>query len=472
MARSALTWLVLLPDRLVRWDPPARPASSDEVMFQTTPRPPTEDLARLVKTALGESPPGRQVLVLAAELPLRSVTLPEAAITDTGELEAALAFELGDALDLIPGAAGVGHVEVESLAGERSFLVSALEHTTLERLRDAIESEGATLLGLAPAAGLPVALGAGQESEDRIELWPDLAVRVRCEAGVVRRTVSQGDPRAELWPADFGLESGSDEDAGGAERVYLEAAPQLLGPAFAAPEAGSPPAIRSLTDNATLSVWLRAAHSLIRDPTELPLIKPTSRPLSTRALQAFGALALVLIAAACFAHDRFLRREIAALNAVIDEAGEPIRRRSALTKSIKALTKQLGDLRAREIELAATVESREQGARKRRVRLARLLAGLARSVDSGTEIASLDGDAETLVVHGRSAHAAGPGKLARGLARDLAGLGWQIRPAHTRYVAAPELEAGGYWAFSIHLRDELPMPKARPVKPAAKGESP
>lgn len=68
--------------------------------------------------------------------------------------------------------------------------------------------------------------------------------------------------------------------------------------------------------------------------------------------------------------------------------------------------------------------------------------------------------------------AAGPGKLARGLARDLAGLGWQIRPAHTRYVAAPELEAGGYWAFSIHLRDELPMPKARPVKPAAKGESP
>ena len=98
-----------------------------------------------------------------------------------------------------------------------------------------------------------------------------------------------------------------------------------------------------------------------------------------------------------------------------------------------------------------------------RLRVARLLAVLARQDPDQMVLEKIDGSGEHVVLHGLSLRPEAVNALAKILSSELGPLGWQVQVPNEQ--AREMLVGGGPWQFEVHIQDARRRPPANRPSP-------
>jgi hypothetical protein len=220
---------------------------------------------------------------------------------------------------------------------------------------------------------------------------------------------------------------------------------------------GDAPAV-SLAQDASLKRWLGAwAEQLGKARLALPRVTPAPRPISATGRRNLGLALTAAAAGFCAAHYfLWMKPEVARLGEALRAAQEPGKRKAEQEKQIK-------DLESRRQALAQQVKEYERdtlamGVQRRR--FARFLEVLAAEKSDDLIIRQIDNVAGEPRISGVCLKAGAADRLAGSLEKALRELHWNVPPA-TKQALGLRLD-GGPWAFTLQLKEVLPVP-AGPV---------
>lgn len=461
MFRSANTILFLTPDRIVRADLDGEQVSA----FWSDSRPPVEDLAMLVESALrlgGKR--RRRVWILATEL--WSQVVPILADATRGisrnELQRVLAFEAEPLSGLSAFEATLGHTLVASDGYHRHYWLTQLSTWELSQIEETLQQHGCTLGGVMHPGGLPrpVPPHTASQSWQRIELWPENVILLHGHGRQVETQIIAGGSGREVWKQD--AEEWFRTHGLAEQRSLLVFRGEDVGGGF-----GDETEQIDLGTDAALKSWLEGWGSLLtRDETAVPLVRPAPEPMPARSqVLIAGALASGVIAG-CFLLHRSVEGRLAETRAETQQLEERTSRFESFDGEIKTLTEQLDGVTERREQLERNLATYEGAITAQRQRIAALLAVLASERPEHLMIERIEHSGDRLTISGTSLGPEAATSLAVSLNRQVGRLGWQI--GLPRQQAGSLENAGAPWRFRLDLVD-VEVPPTEPA-PAVAGQ--
>lgn len=316
------------------------------------PRPVNRSVAEAIEA--GALPGGRiggPVWVLLDEVSVHTLSLPARTVRGLGdgEIEQALGYEAQMLSGLSAAEAALAWRTLPSSPaspsynGERWFWIAQMPRAERDELERALRVQGARLLGLAHACGLPARLGARTRADGtwkRLEVWPDVTAEIESTAeDAIHVRIQRADPTRRR------------RDGAGT----LPETEQLVAHAHAAsPSLDEDVATFALDDENALSTFLCAwATVLASDPRSVPVLLAPARPVATRTIVAGAVASTLLAAGACFWHFRTLAREreeaaseLALVTRPTEQRNAAVAERSTLESELTALARERETLEA------------------------------------------------------------------------------------------------------------------------------
>jgi Tfp pilus assembly protein PilN len=284
----------------------------------------------------------------------------------------------------------------------------------------------------------------------RVELWPGAIVCLAAGGdGGLRVHVVNSDPRPDRWRRD--ADSWNDRPAAGKHREWLHAT--------AAVEPDELPAEGRvcLAESSCAERFLRAwALELSAGAERVPLIRPAKRPMSAAKRRALAAVAAAVCLVACAGHYLVVETIRRARVAETARLRQPAEQLAQLKKEGDGLRGKRDKLRAECDRLGADLNNCQQVMRFQRLRVARLLAVLARQDPDQIVLEKIEGSGDHIVLHGVSLRPEAVNALAKTLSSELGPLGWQVQVPNEQ--AREMLVNGGPWQFDLHIQDAAPPP--------------
>ena len=182
------TILLITHDRLIRADlRPGRAAGMADLHEER--RPAADDLPSLVEAALrlGRTRPGN-VWILSSELWTQVLSLPSEALSGlkAEDLSRALGFEAEPFSGINALEAAAAQVPLPGEGSQRAFWLTEISAVQLQQIDEIVKQSGGRLLGMSHPGGLPRPLclpPEGQETWQRVELWPGAVICIEGGAG-------------------------------------------------------------------------------------------------------------------------------------------------------------------------------------------------------------------------------------------------------------------------------------------------
>jgi hypothetical protein len=322
-------------------------------------------------------------------------------------------------------------------------------------LRGAVAAaRGARLAAVGHPGGIRLERGVAQ-----LELWPNFALHYGADN---RRLELRG------WSGpDAATDAGADPEvaadlASGRLRLLRADASTLV--------EGGGGGLLDFSNPEAVAFWAgrlaEACDPLSGRPLALPLISIPRPPVSAKTLvfSALGAgLAALLLVLAHYSLSKSIERrdteELARLKAPAEKLAEDKSQIADLKKRIAELDKQFAE--------AGTKDSGPVDPFSHRIRLGRLLSGIAAATHPETVVLAIRPDSLSTRLEGIASTPTGAQSLATRLDESLAAGGW--RAALVRRTAKLRQSDGGPWSFEIRLLPERPVDAktTAAAKPAA-----
>lgn len=454
---SKTTLLFISRDRVVRAN--FKGGSSQPVSVVQRARPETDDPQTLVSTVCSQDSPrlGR-VFVLSTDFWVNTIDIPAVIIggMSQAELPKLLTYE-AEPLSGIPAFdAAAAVVPLGEFGENRRFWLTEATGTAREEFDEAIRRSGGTLAGLCHPAGVPLPLATSNVGAwQRTERWPGLTVRVAWQDGRLSALEVDSGQAANRERAE------SAQRTGAAKGLHEEA---LFSEDPPADVSDRKTAAIHLAEEKTLAEWLGHWHqALAQRKRSVPVIGPLVRPLSNRQRMMIAACLAALVGLACFGHDRLIAKQKVA---AAEEEIRLLAPGKEMVELKKQMTKLETDVKAARLEtdkLANQVEPCERAMADHRLRLSRLLEQLSKAPGEGWILQKIDGDGNTLKLHGLAVHPGRIGTLANELAAQLEQVGWTVDPPQQK--AQSRVASGAPWRFELSVREiftprPLPQPES------------
>ncbi|MFN0244980.1 MAG: hypothetical protein ACKVWV_19015, partial [Planctomycetota bacterium] len=422
------------------------------VSLERCPRPVNRSVAEVVEA--GALPGGRirgPVWVLLDDVYVHTLALAARTVRGLGddEIEQALGYEAQMLSGFSATEAALAWRALPSSPmsdGERWFWVAQTPRAERDELERALRAQGARLLGLAHAGGLPARLGTRTRDDGtwkRLEVWPDVTAEIESTAeDVIHVRIQRADPTRRR------------RDGAGT----LPETEQLVAHAHAAPPSlDEDVALFALDDESALSTFLCAwASVLATDPRSVPVLRAPARPVAMRTIVA-GAIASTLFAAgACFWHYSTLAREradaqseLALVTRPTAQRSEAIAERTKLESERTALAHERETLEASVAACAWTADFP-----------ARALGALASARPAGLAVEEIELAWRGSRVRGVCTEPGLVDRLSSSVAHELADHGCVVAPRSKRLRD----DGSGVYEFEIEI---LPAPVATSAPRAA-----
>lgn len=229
------------------------------------------------------------------------------------------------------------------------------------------------------------------------------------------------------------------------------------------PDHGAAQVLR-LDSDSVLSAWLTAcAARLGSGAVDVPSLKRPRRPLSNGRRKVIAAALALVVAAGCFAHQRWLDQSAQAAKAETQAALEP-------GKKLADLQKRRKDLEPKRVELqvqAKQLEDSTELLRVQRKRLAQMLTSLSVHKAEDLLVQKIDTDSGEPCIRGVCLHPELADHFASKLAAALFELGWEVQSP--RKQAQNRVPGGGPWSFDIPFRRLVVAAPVETPSPGKKG---
>jgi hypothetical protein len=459
LGRPATTILYIGPHHIARADF-SRGNQPKLLEIWQHARPEGNDLTLLAETALVLGPKvGRNVWVLCSDFWTQTTKMAARAVASMSEtdLNQALGFEVEPLSGLNAFEAALAQTLLGADGDGKNFWIVQALLSEREGIEDLIRKAGGRLMGMGHPGGLPRPLalaGAGEGSWQRVELWPDVIVCLHGENGKTADLhLIKADARQQRWHSE---EEAWREKHGIADKRELL---QLTGEILTFGRDGQP--VVQDDPQQTLGVLLTAwAGFLAKKPAGVPLIRPPVKPMTPVARLGIAAALMLTVMGLSFGHRTLAQAELKG----IQNEQAVLRQPEAL---LPALGKQLTDKEKSKTDLKEKLAAKRRTTEAlavQRLRLAKLLAAVAKLQPDDLIIQKIEGDNGSPVLHGICLEPKHANQLTIRLERSLAPE-WRVEPA--KLQAMQLIAEGGPYTFqvNIHLVSNEPPPKAVPEPP-------
>jgi len=472
MFSQPLTLAVVLADRLVRADFKSSRAAEPS-QFAVRERPEIDDPASLVEVALSlvSKRPGR-TFVLLGDAWTHTLGVPLANLRNTtpDDVRQMLAFDAEPLSNLSAFDAATGMLPLGDVAGTRTYWVTQIGMGVRDQIVDAVQAAGGKFAGVLHPAGVPqgasersVAAGGTEAGAGRIEYWPGVVARTAIRSGklVGAKVDDSGigvdrEEAAEAWRTEANVAAVETLDAMGRRSLDGLGALDLGG-------------MLNLSDDATLRHWLAAWNRALGSrATVAPVVTAPARPMTQRQQGMIAAVLGLAVLGACYAHGRWVEKQIATANAEQNIVEGPGKEVDSIKQQKTTIEKELTKIREEAAKLRVDVTQAETLFESHRRRLPELLRRLSADSSASRDwvLQKISGSGRELTLGGLTMHPEHISRLASELSVDLEPLGWGVEPP--KQDARNVAPSGGPWAFELKLvdrRQTVPAPSAAPQAP-------
>lgn len=448
MGRPFATILFLNRESIVRGDLPRRGA--DSLILWQESRPPVDDLALLIESALRlGGPPGKQVWILDSELWTQILPLPLTAIRQSSpsEIAQALKFEAEALSGISAFDAEIGYQELNTVGGDKNFWCSVTSSSQFKQCVDLLDNENCRLMGYLHPAGLSQSLQASVKDPQRwrrLETWPDLICGVVGGGGVapVKKLIN-AVPEGGFWLGEWEEWTGETGAVDAREKLSR-------GPFNHAVEEEM--VSFDIANHDVLNQWLLSwSQHLSSQAPEVARIVPRPKPVATPVLVGVSFVLALLTLGLCYFHHSSQLKQIEAIKKQTDQAELPAKSMAELDARINRLKNDEKKISKDIEDLTKRVAAGTQILAVQRSRFAHLLAEVAENLPEGAILESLETKNGDVYLRGLCSNPEKSHTLATRLAKSLAKDSWRVNGPKT--VAQESSGNAGYWAFELTLKD-------------------